>query len=166
MIVKVLIEGLILGILLIGICAIGIRNGAVGMVHLYHQDVKDRCVELGLTTHEKISANSKRFKAICIPGYVVYILVCVYGINGARGFWSGFWQMFVILSVMNVMDRFLVDDWWVGHTKAWTIPGTEDLKPYITGEDKRNKWIMGTVGMAVIAVILAGIATLVISICQ
>ena len=69
--------------------------------------------------------------------------------------------MFVILSVMNVMDRFLVDDWGVGHTKAWTIPGTEDLKPYITGEDKRNKWIMGTVGMAVIAVILAGIAALV-----
>ncbi len=161
MIAKVLIEGLILGILLIGICAIGIRNGAVGMVHLYHQDVKDRCVELGLTTHEKISANSKRFKAICIPGYVLYIFVCVYGINGARGFWSGFWQMFIILSVMNVMDRFLVDDWWVGHTKAWIIPGTEDLKPYITSEDKRNKWIMGTVGMAVIAVILAGIAAFV-----
>ena len=40
---------------------IGIRNGAVGMVHLYHQDVKDRCVEMGLTTHEKISKNSKVF---------------------------------------------------------------------------------------------------------
>ena len=48
MLLKSLIEGLILGILLIGICAFGIRNGAVGMVHLYHQDVKDRCVELGL----------------------------------------------------------------------------------------------------------------------
>ena len=35
MIIEVLIEGLILGILLIGICAVGIRNGAVGMVHLY-----------------------------------------------------------------------------------------------------------------------------------
>ena len=161
MIIKVLVEGLILGILLIGICAVGIRNGAVGMVHLYHQDVKDRCVEMGLTTHEKISNNSKRFKVICIPGYVLYILVCVYAINGARGFWTGFWQMFIILSVMNVMDRFLVDGWWVGHTKAWTIPGTEDLKPYITGEDKRKKWIMGTVGMAIIAVILAGIAALV-----
>ena len=54
MIVQVLVEGLILGILLIGICAFGIRNGAVGMVHLYHQNVKDRCVELGLTTHEKV----------------------------------------------------------------------------------------------------------------
>lgn len=155
MIGKVLAEGLILGILLIGICAIG-------MVHFYHQDVQDRCVELGLTTHEKIRKNSKNFKMMCIPGYVLYILVCVYGINGARGFLEGFWQMFVILSVMNVMDRFLVEDFWVGHTKAWTIPGTEEFKPYITGEDKKKKWMMGTVGMAVIAAVLAGIATLVI----
>lgn len=78
MITQVLLEGLILGILLMGICAIGIRNGAIGMVHLYHQDVKDRCVELGLTTHEKISKNSKRFKLICIPGYILYIIVCVF----------------------------------------------------------------------------------------
>ncbi len=161
MIGKVLVEGLLLGMLLIGICAIGIRNGAVGMVHLYHQDVQDRCVKLGLTTHEKIRNNSKWFKLICIPGYVVYILVCVYGINGASGFVSGFWQMFVILSVMNVMDRLLVDEWWVGHTKAWTIPGTEDCKPYITGADKKKKWLAGTVGMAAIAAILAGVGALV-----
>lgn len=161
MIVQVLVEGLILGILLIGICAFGIQNGAVGMVHLYHQNVKDRCVELGLTTHEKISKNSKTFKAVCVPGYVIYILICVYGINGARDFLTGFWQMFVILSVMNVMDRLLVDGWWVGHTKAWIIPGTEELRPYITRQDKCKKWIIGTVGMAVISAILAGIAALV-----
>lgn len=160
MVAKVLLEGLVLGILLILICVISIRKGAVGMVHLYHQDVKDRCVELGLTTHEKIKRNSKRFKIICIPGYIAYILICVYGINGAKGFLPGFWQMFVILSVMNLMDRFLVDGWWVGHTKAWTIPGTEDLKPYINGEDKKKKWLMGTVGMAVISVILSGIMLL------
>ena len=67
----------------------------------------------------------------------------------------------MILSVMNLMDRFLVDDYWVGHTKAWTIPGTEDLRPYINSEDKRKKWITGTVGMAVISAVLAGIAALV-----
>lgn len=101
------------------------------------------------------------FKIICIPGYILYILVCVYAINGAEDFLSGFWQMFVILSVMNVIDRFLVDDWWVGHTKAWIIPGTEDLRPYITSEDKRKKWIAGTVGMAVISAVLAVIGVLV-----
>ena len=132
------------------------------MVHLYHQNVQDRCVEMGLTTHEKIRKNSKTFKIVCIPGYILYIFICVYGVNGARGFWNGFWQMFVILSVMNLMDRILVDNLWVGHMKAWIIPGTEELRPYITHEDKCKKWMMGTVGMAVISAVLAGIAALVI----
>ena len=87
------------------------------------------------------------------------MLVCVYAVNGARGFAQGFWQLFVILSVMNLMDRLLIDGYWVEHTKAWTIPGTEDLKPYITGKDKGKKWLLGTVGMAVIAAVLAGVMT-------
>ena len=56
MIGMVILEGFGLAALLVLICAFGIRRGAVGMVHLYHQDVQDRCVELGLTTHEKIAA--------------------------------------------------------------------------------------------------------------
>ena len=73
---------------------------------------------------------------------------------------AGFWQMLVILSVMNLMDRFLVDELWVGHTNAWTIPGTEDLKPYITARDKAKKWLFGTIGMAVISAALAAIMML------
>lgn len=162
MVTQVFIQGLILGILLILICRVGIQKDPVGMVHLYHKNVQDRCVDLGLTTHEQIAKRGKIFKAICVPGYIAYILACVYLINGARGFVAGFWQMFLILSVMNLIDRFLVDGFWVGHTKAWTIPGTEDLKPYITGADKRQKWLMGTVGMAVISAILAGICSVLI----
>ena len=63
----------------------------------------------------------------------------------------------VILSVMNLIDRFWVDGYWVGHTNAWEIPGTEDLKPYITAKDKGKKWLFGTVGMAVISAALAAI---------
>ena len=48
----------------------------------------------------------------------------------------------------------------VEHTNAWTIPGTEDLKPYITAKDKRKKWLFGTVGMAVIAMVLAAMMTI------
>lgn len=157
MIIRVILEGLGLGILLILVCTVGIRKGAVGMVHLYSPEVQRRCIELGMTTKEKIKRNSLIFKAVCVPGYIAYVLVCVYAINGAKGFVQGFWQLFVILSVMNLMDRFLVDDFWVGHTKAWTIPGTDDLKPYITKKDKCKKWIFGVVGMAVISVILSGI---------
>lgn len=157
LILKTIIEGLVLGVLLVLICAVGIRKGAVGMVHLYSPEVQDRCVKSGLTTHEKIRRNALLFKVICIPGYIAYVLVCVYAINGAVGFLAGFWQLLAILSVMNLIDRFLVDGFWVGHTKAWTIPGTEDLKPYITAKDKCKKWIFGTVGMAVISAILSGI---------
>ena len=156
MLLQVILEGLGLGVLLVLICAAGIRKGAVGMVHLYSPAVQQRCVKLGLTTHEKIKRNSLLFKAVCVPGYISYVLVCVYGINGARSFAAGFWQLLVILSVMNLIDRFLIDGYWVGHTNAWTIPGTEDLKPYITAKDKQKKWIFGTVGMAAIAAALPG----------
>ena len=140
-ILKVIIEGLVLGAFLYIVCAVGIRNGAVGMVHLYSDSVQKRAVELGLTTAEKIRKRSILFKALCIPSYLIYVLVCVYAINGARGFLEGFWQMLVILSIMNLIDRLLIDGYWVGHTSAWEIPGTEDLKPYITVADKKKKWI-------------------------
>ena len=157
MIGTVILEGLGLGVLLVLICAFGIRKGAVGMVHLYDRAVQERCVTLGLTTHEKIKRNRILFKIVCMPGYIAYVLVCVYAVNGARGFVTGFWQLLVILSIMNLIDRFLVDDFWVGHTNAWTIPGTEDLKPYIPASAKRKKWLFGTVGMAMIAAILSAV---------
>lgn len=50
-----------------------------------------------------------------------------------------------------------IDGYWVGHTNAWEIPGTEDLKPYITAKDKGKKWLFGTVGVAVISAALAAI---------
>ena len=157
MIGQVLLEGVGLAVILILICAIGIHKGAVGMVHLYHDDVQARCVELGLTTRGKIKKNSLRFKLCCMPIYLAYVLVFVYAVNGARDFLTGFWQLLVMLSVLNLADRLFIDGWWVGHTKAWMIPGTEDLKPYINAQDKKRKWLFGTVGMAVIAAALAGI---------
>lgn len=159
---KLILEGFGLGFLLYLICAIGIRNGAIGMVHLYDQKVQERVVELGLTTAEQIRKRSIWFKSLCLPGYLIYVLICVYVINGARGFFEGFWQGFVILFIMNLIDRFLIDDYWVGHTKAWIIPGTEDLRPYITAKDKTKKWIMGTVGMALLAAILSGVMALIL----
>lgn len=155
LILKTIIEGLGLGILLVLVCVIGIRKGAVGMIHLYSKKVQDRAVEQGLITYEKIKKNALLFKVICIPGYITYVLICVYVINNAHGFWEGFWELLVILSIMNLIDRFLIDGFWVGHTKAWEIPGTDDLKPYIKAKDKCKKWLFGTIGMAIISAILS-----------
>ena len=158
---KIIIEGVLLGALLMLFCAVGIRNGAVNMVFLYHQDVQDRCVENGLITREKIGQNRKLFKSLGIPVYFFFVLISAYLVNGARGFWPGFWQMFAILSIVNLIDRLLIDGYWVGHTKAWEIPGTEDMKPYINRKDKVGKWLFGTVGFAAISAMLSGIMTLV-----
>ena len=160
--IKLILEGLGLGCLLYLICAIGIKNGAVGMVHLYDQKVQERVIQLGMTTREAIRKRSSLFRGLCLPLYLIYVLVCVYLINGTRGFWPGFWQGFVILFIMNLIDRFLIDEYWGGHTKAWIIPGTEDLRPYITPSDKKKKWIMGTVGMAVLVAVLSGVMALIL----
>ena len=74
MILQVILEGLGLGALLVLVCAVGIRKGAVGMVHLYSLAVQQRCVKLGLTSPERIRRNSLLFKAVCIPGYIGYVL--------------------------------------------------------------------------------------------
>ena len=162
MIFQVILDGIGLGVLLVLVCAFGIRRGAVGMAHLYHEDVQARCVSLGLTTREKIRRNAVRMKVCCLPVYIAYVLICVYAVNGARGFGAGFWQMLVILFILNLIDRLLIDGYWVGHTQAWTIPGTEDLKPYINRQDKCRKWLFGTAGMAVIAAALSGVMALIL----
>lgn len=162
MVIRIIIEGILLGALLVLFCAVGIRNGAVNMVFLYHQEVQDRCVKNGLITRENIKRNRRLFKGLGIPVYFVFVLVSTYAVNGARSFWPGFWQMFAILSIVNLIDRLLIDEYWVGHTKAWEIPGTEDMKPYINTRDKTGKWLMGTVGFAILCAILAGIMILLV----
>lgn len=162
MILKVVIEGILLGTLLLLFCAFGIRNGAVNMVFLYHKDVQDKSVRDGLITGKKIRRNAMLFKGLAIPAYFAFVLVSVYVVNGARGFLSGFWQAFTILSVVNLIDRLVIDGYWVGHTKAWEIPGTEDMKPYIDRKDKIGKWLFGTVGFAIISAVLSGIMALVL----
>ena len=159
---EIILEGLLLGALLVGFCALGIRRGAVNMVFLYHGDVQERCIQNGLITREQINGNRLLFKGLGIPLYFAFVLVSVYVVNGARGFLPGFWQSFAILSVVNLIDRLGIDAWWVGHTKAWVIPGTEDLRPYIDRRDKLGKWLIGTVGFAILSAILAGIMALVL----
>lgn len=162
MVGKIVMEGMLLGALLVLFCAVGIRKGAVNMVFLYHGDVQERCVQNGLIPRERIGRNKKLFKSLGILTYFTFVLVSVYGVNGARGFWPGFWQLFAILSILNLIDRLLIDDYWVGRTNAWDIPGTEDLKPYIDRKDRIGKWLVGTVGFAVLSAILSGVMALVL----
>ena len=153
-----LMEGIVMCFVLLFFCVIGIANGPVGLVVLYEEDVQARVIELGYMTKEKLR---KSFiiasAALFVPVFILPPLM-VYGLNGAHGFWEGFWQITVILWIAGLFDRFFIDWYWVGHTKAWLIPGTEDLQPYIPTKVLVRKWLGTIVGYPIIAAILAGIA--------
>ncbi len=155
----ILLEGLVMCLFLLLYCVIGIANGPVGLVTLYEQDVQDRVVELGLTTKAKIKKSFLISSAALFGPQFLLVPYMAYGINGAVGFWDGFWQMTAILVIQGLFDRLFVDWYWVGHTKAWEIPGTEDLKPYIPPKMMALKWMGTFVLNPLIAALLAGLMT-------
>ena len=157
----ILIEGIVMCFVLLIICVVGKANGPVGLVVFYEQEVKDRVVALGLTTKEKIQKTSIITVIALFVPMIVLVPLMVYGINGAKGFWDGYWQMLVILMISGLFDRIFIDWWWVGHTKAWIIPGTEDLMPYIYGKTLARKWLGTVVGFPILAAILAGVMLLI-----
>ena len=157
----VLIEGLGLCFLLLMICVAGTANGPVGLIVFYEQNVKDRVVELGMTTPDRIRRTSVISSlALFIPQLTVVPAV-VYFFNGVDGFWNGFLQLLGIYMIANLFDRLFVDEWWVGHTKAWIIPGTEDLMPYIPAKTKIVKWVGTCIGYPLLSAILSGIMQLI-----
>lgn len=138
------LEGLAMSFWLLLVCVVGIANGPIGLVFFYEKDVKDRVIQLGLTTPEKIKKSAILISLVLFLPVLIFVPVLVYFVNGARGFWDGFTQMTVIYLIMNLFDRLFIDWYWVGHTNAWDIKGTEDLKPYISKKTLLKKWL-GTI---------------------
>ena len=155
----VLIEGIVMCFILLIICVVGIANGPVGLVVFYEDDVKKRVIELGLITEEKLKRNSLIVKIALFAPILFLTPAMVYFINGAREFWDMFWQMTAILMIMGLFDRFFIDWYWVGRTKAWIIPGTEDLMPYIPKKTVIHKWIGTVAGYPIMAAVISGIIT-------
>ena len=53
-----------------------------------------------------------------------------------------------ILLIVGVFDRLYIDWYWVGRTKVWIIPGTEDLMPCMPQSDRgarRVSWWHGAI---------------------
>ncbi|MCM1333695.1 MAG: hypothetical protein NC237_01430 [Eubacterium sp.] len=138
------------------VCVVGIADGAVGSVYFFEKEVRERVVELGLITEEMIR---KRYAvagiALFIP--VLFLVPCmVYFVNGRGNFGTYFGRL-----RRSFGSRVYSIDWyWVGHTKAWIIPGTEDLMPYIPKKTMIVKWLGTIVGYPLLALIDAFILTL------
>ena len=67
--------------------------------------------------------------------------------------------MTVIYLMSGLFDRLFIDWYWVEKTKAWIIPGTEDMMPYIYGKMLIGKWVFTVIGFPVLAVLIAWVAS-------
>lgn len=153
------LESLVMCFILLIICVIGIANGPVGLVNFYEKDVQERVVELGLTTKKRIKRNSLICSAAMFIPIIFLVPAMVYFINGARDFWDIFWQISIILWIMGLFDRIFIDWYWVGHTKAWFISGTEDLMPYIPAKTVIFKWTGTIVTYPIFAAVISAVIT-------
>lgn len=131
MIFTLVLEGLAMCLMLTMLCIIGTKDGAAGMAFFYEKPVQDKAIAQGLTTAETIKRRLNGFRLISSILMIVLTILFVYVFNGARGFVDGFLQMLFIYAIMCVYDKLFIDTYWVGHTKAWIIPGTEEFMPYI-----------------------------------
>ena len=138
-------------------CVVGIANSPAEMVFFYAKEVQERTVALGLITKERIKRNYALFTVFGIIPFFALALAAVYGINGARGFAEGFWQLTCILLIEGFFDRIFVDWYWVCRTKAWIIPGTEDLMPYIDRKTFISKWLGTLIGYPVLAALISAV---------
>ena len=158
----IIFEGITAAAIVLLSCVTGIANGAHNMVFFYEEDVQKRVEELGLISKKEIRTNQKKFLFYGILPYFILVIIFVYVINKARGFMDPFMQISAILLIEGVFDRLFIDWYWVNHTKAWEIPGTEDLKPYINRKAWIKKWIGTLVGFPLVAAVISSIMSLII----
>ena len=147
------LEGFVLCFVLLLVCVLNIRNGPVGGVHYYEPPVRQRVVDLGLITEAQIRRN-RLWSGLALLGAILALApLMVFGVNGARRFGEGFAQLSAQYIVCWAFDRAFIDWYWVGHTQAWVIPGTEDLMPYI----HRKSWIVKLFGGLILYLALAAL---------
>ena len=156
--VMAVLEGIAMCFVLLIVCVVGIADGPAGMVFFYEKEVQDKAIELGLTTRETINKRKMiTMLALLIPQFLL-VPLAVYLVNGASDLKTA--QMIVIYMISGLFDRFFIDWYWVGKTKAWIIPGTENMRPYIYGKTLIGKWISTLIGYPLLAVLIAWVISM------
>ncbi len=153
------LEGFVLCFVLLLVCVVNIRNGAAGGVHYYEPPVRERVVHLGLLTKAEIARNRRLSALPLMSALVILAPLMAFGVNGAGSFREGFLQLTAMYLVCGVFDRVFIDWYWVGHKKAWIIPGTEDLMPYI----HKESWIRKIAATVVVYPALAALLSFLVA---
>ena len=140
---------------------LAVGSSALNGLYFYPKPVQEKVYALGLTNRETVARKRKYFM---IPFFLVMLsaLVLIIGLwNGVRRFWLAYWQALLFLEVMNWYDGVVIDRLWVGHSRFWIIPGTEEIPFVQTWPQVMKKrgiltliWIVGAALVAGIVVLL------------
>ncbi len=136
-------------------------GNALNALYFYPKPVQERVYELGLTDRKTVA---KKRKCFMVPFFVVMLtaLLLIIGLwNGIRDFRPAYGQALLFLVVMNWYDGLVIDRLWVGHSRLWIIPGTEDIPFVQTWRQVLKKrgiltltWVMGAAVVAGIVVFI------------
>ena len=140
---------------------IGVGNDALNGLYFYPKPVQEKAYELGLTDRETVAKKRKRFMIAFFAVMAAAPILIIRVWNGNQSFWAAYWQALLFLEVMNWYDGIVIDRLWVGHSRFWVIPGTEEIPFVQTWPQVLKKrgiltliWIAGAAVIAGIVVLL------------
>ena len=140
---------------------IAVGNNALNGLYFYPKPVQEKAYELGLTDRETVAKKRKLFMIAFFVIMAAALIVIIRVWNGIQSFWSAYLQALIFLEVMNWYDGTVIDRLWVGHSRFWVIPGTEEI-PFVQTWPQISKkrgiltliWLAGAVIIAGIVVLL------------
>ncbi|MBP5601996.1 MAG: hypothetical protein J6X78_04635 [Treponema sp.] len=127
-----IIEFLILFIIFTLMVVPAVLKNPLSMVHDYPLDIYQKAIELGLVK-ESQNRKSKKFlvkRVIAIAVIGMLFGFVVYRFNGADNFLKGAGFTYLLWTVANWYDCFVIDWIWFCHSKRVIIPGTEGMRGY------------------------------------
>ena len=140
---------------------IGVGNNALNGLYFYPKPVQEKVYELGLTDRETVTKKRKRFMIAFFAVMAVALILIIRAWNGIQSFRAAYLQALIFLEVMNWYDGIVIDRLWVGHSRFWVIPGTEEIPFVQTWPQVLKKrgiltliWIAGAALIAGIVVLL------------
>ena len=140
---------------------IAVGNNALNGLYFYPKPVQEKAYELGLTDRETVAKKRKLFMTAFFAVMATALISIIRVWNGIQSFWTAYLQALILLEVMNWYDGIVIDRLWVGYSRFWVIPGTEEI-PFVQTWPQISKkrgiltliWLAGAVIIAGIVVLL------------
>ncbi|MBR3357456.1 MAG: hypothetical protein IKG46_06450 [Solobacterium sp.] len=152
---KILIQLALYCALFTAMVKAAVGNNALNGLYFYPKPLQEKVYELGLTDRKTVAQKRKTFMTVFFIVMTAALIGIIAVWNYIHTFREAYLQALLFLEVMNWYDGIVIDRLWVGHSRFWIIPGTEDI-PFVQTWNQvlRKRGILTVVwipGAAVIA---------------